>query len=202
MRARRVGVGDLVTIVYGLLPLLLNFNFCKLLLVVIEGANVTMFTNFIGPILMIGRSPYSQINLIIVIAMCLKFEINLLPVKIYCIIIFRHFFNYIILIYSLITFYFSVAVIIIKVFMTNAKLGEFYCISGFTIYNFMIRVVTVLNLECIFVHLIHAEVKLLVGYIRWQCGSILILERFGDVNALFNVSLVMPFFEIVVPFSC
>ena len=200
MLAGSIDIGNLPAIIYGFIPLLLDFNIGILFLVVIEGADVTIITYFIVPVLMIFRIPELQVNLILIVAMCFQLHIDLFRVRNNLGIAVSNFLNYIVLVdFLIITLNFAI-LFASEIFITDIKLGEFDCFSSLADYSCMIGVVFVLDLEGVPIHLIHTEGKLLVGISRLQFSTILIGERLEDIDLFFTVSMVMPFLEIVVPF--
>ena len=200
MGAGRISIGDLVAIVYGLLPLLLYFNLSELLLVVVECADVTMFADFMCPALMVFRRPDLKINLVLIVTMGFKLQIDLLRIGNDRIVTVRNFLDHIIPVDPLVAVNFAV-LLASEIRTADAKAREFNLVPRFALYGFMIRIVSILNLEGGTIHLVHTESKLLVGITRRQIGAILILERLGNVDTLFNESLIMTFLEVVVPFS-
>ena len=200
MFAGSINIGDLITIVYGLLPLLLDFDFRILLLVVIEGANVAVFADFMSPTLMVFARPDLEIDLVLAVAMGFQFQINLFGISNDCIIAVRYFLDHIVPVDSLIAVNFTV-LFASEIRTADTKAREFNLIPRFAVNGLMIAFVSVNNLEGVFRHLIHTEGKLLVGNIRRQGGAILIRERLGNIDTLFSISLIMTIMEIEMPFS-
>ena len=73
MLAGGVNIGDLITVIYGLLPLLLDFNLSVLFLEVVEGSDVTMLADFMCPVLMIFGILDLQVDLVLIMAMSFQF---------------------------------------------------------------------------------------------------------------------------------
>ena len=200
MLAGRINISDLSVVIYGFIPLLLNFNRGILLLIVVEGADFTVITYFIVPVLMIFRIPELQVNLILFMAMCFQLHVDLFRVRDNLSIAVSSFLDYIVLVDPLmLTFNFTI-LLAYEVFIADIKLGEFDVFTGLADYGCMIGIVSVLDLEGVSIHLIHFECKLLVGISRRQFGTILISKLLGNVDLFFTVGMVMAFLEIVVPF--
>ena len=120
MASGGISVADLVVGIYSFLPLLLDFNFCILLFIVVKCTYVIVFIGFLCPILMIFRRPDRDIDLVLLMTICLHLDVNLLRIIIYRIIITRYFLNYIIPVDSLITINFTV-LLTMEVCIMNAK---------------------------------------------------------------------------------
>ena len=148
---------------------------------------------------MVFRRPDLEIDLILGVTMGFQLQVDLPGIGNDCIVTVRDFLDHIIPVNPLIAFNFAI-LLASEIRTADAKVREFNLVPCFALHGFMISIVSVLNLEGVFVHLVHTESKLFVGNVRRQGGTILIGERLGDVDALFNISLVMTFLEIVVPF--
>ena len=195
-----INIGNLAVFVFSPLPLLLYFKISILFLVVVEGADIAILTNFVIPVLMIFRIPELQVDLVLIVAMCFQLHIDLFRVRNNLSIVVSNFLNDIIAIDPLVAVNLTI-LLTGEILITDIKLGEFDCFSSLADYGCTIGVVSILDLEGVPIHLIHTESKLLVGNIMRQFGTILISKCLGDVNLFFTVGMVMPFFEIVMPFS-
>ena len=128
-----------------------------------------------------------------------QLQIDLLCVGNNFIVTVRNFLNHIILIDSLIAVNFTI-LLAVEILIADIIGWEFNLFSCFGLHSCMISIVSILNLEGIFIHFIHTESEQFVCNIRRQLRAILISERLGNVHALFGKSVIMPFLVIVVPF--
>ena len=201
MLAGGVNIGDLITVIYGLLPLLLDFNLSVLFLEVVEGSDVTMLADFMCPVLMIFGRLDLQVDLVLIMAMSFQLQVNLPAVRYDCIIAVRNFLDDIITVDPLVIINFAV-LLASEVCIADTEVGEFNLVSRLAGDSLMVGIVAVLDLEGIAVHFIHFECEHLVFQVGRQLASVLVFEGLGNVDALFYIGLVISGFEIVVPFSC
>ena len=200
MFAGRINISDLSVVIYGFIPLLFNFNRSILLLIVVEGTDFAIIANFIIPVLTIFRVPGLQVDLILIVAMRFQLHIDLFCVRNNLGIAVSHFLDDIVLVDLLIfTFNFTIW-LAYEIFIADIEFGEFNCFTGLADYGCMIGVVSVLDLEGVFIHLIHTECEFFFQQIRWQFASILICKCFRDINILFYMCTVMTIMVIEMPF--
>ena len=201
MGTGRIDISDLVTVVYGLLPLLFGFDFSILFLKVVECTDISMFADFMRPVLMIIGRPDLQVDLVLAVTMGFQLQVDLFAVRYDCIIVVRNFLNHIIPVNPLVSVNFAV-LLASEIRMTDTEVRKFNLIPSFAGNGLMIGIVSALDLEIAAVHFIHPEGEYLILQVSRQFGSVLVFEGLGNINALFNVSLVISGLEVIVPFCC